>query len=217
MRRTSISCWPLAALLALAACNGMFAEQATTGALSAATVKAEQLDPSVASPLAQRTARGVVAGTLSQLEAGEQRELLHELIASTAAAAVGGIASRDSVALGQIANVATANAIAALTRELEADGALRGSMISAAREISAASVAGAREELRGMFPACPTDEPNCVERRIVDISRSVSRGVAKGVFDAFHLGALALAFIGGVLITLLAVAVVRVVRPAHGP
>jgi hypothetical protein len=203
----------------LAACNGLLEQksgQATTGALQALREEAQNIDPNVVGPIAERNARGFVAGTLSQLGSEEQEAQLRELVAAAAAAAVGGIAAQDREALGQIANVAAANAIAAFARELES-GSLRGSMISTARELSASSIAGARDELRGMLPTCPTDDPNCIESRIVDISRSVSRGVAKGVYDAFELGVLGLAFLAGVLITLLALAVVRVVRPAHGP
>lgn len=218
MRSTLSSPRIAVAVLVLAACNGLIEQksgQATTGALQAVREEAADIDATVAGPLAERSARGVVSGALSQLGSDEQQAQLHQLIASSAAAAVGGIAAQDRDALGQLANVAATNAIAAFARELES-GSLRGSILSTARELSASSIAGARDELRGMFPACPTGEPSCVENRIVELSRSVSRGVAKGVFDAFQLGALGLAFLGGVLITLLAIVVVRVVRPAHG-
>ncbi len=186
--------------------------QATTGALQALQEQSANLDPNFVSPVAERTTRGVIVGALSQLDNEEQQALLRELIASSAAAAVGGIAAQDQAALGRLADLAAANAIAALSRELEADGPLRANLNSATRQLSASAIAGARDQLRDLVPSCAQNDPNCIERRIVELSRSVSRGVAKGVFDELELGALGLAFLGGVILTLVVMAFVRIAR-----
>lgn len=205
------------ACLALGACGivGSKSEDVTAGAIRAAKQEVGQVDPTVVGPIAERNARGVVVGTLSQLGGDTESQSFRDLVASSAAAAVGGIAFQDRAAVGQIANLAAANAIDAFARELGADGALRGNMSLATRELSASAIAGARDELRGLVPSCPGDEPNCVERRLVELSRQVSRGIARGVADELRLGVLVLAFLGGVTITLIVLAFMRLGRTAH--
>lgn len=187
--------WLAGGVVAVAATVGCGAAQmvgarATQGAAEAARQQALRADPSEPSVLAERAARGTVQGALSQMDTPEQREQLASTLRLAFAAGV-----RGGIEEAMRASSERADAVAATT-EL----------------ISASAVRGARQEIGGLFPECRgSDRDRCVERRLGDLSRAVSSGVAEGMRELFAIPLLLLGFVCGIA-TALALSWIRAAR-----
>jgi hypothetical protein len=178
-----------------ASCSQMVGKRATQGSLTAVQRAAEEADPTVASPLAERASRGAVTGALSQVNQPAQKAELQEAVAAAATAAV-----------------------AALAGSLR-DEWTRQDTEAAARAVSASAIQGVRDELHDTFPECTGPErAACVNEKIRAMSRAATSGMAQGIAGEIKLGAFAAAFGLGALFAALMVSLlrrpVRVVEPA---
>jgi hypothetical protein len=190
-------------------------EAATTGALRAAGAKVSRIDPQQLTTAAEAGARAAVQGALSQLDDAETRRRLEEIVMAAAAATLRGIAEQERAALVRISDDAATGVIRALAAGLE--GPLQQGVADTTRTMSASAIAGARDELATVFPECTGHERRaCIERRIGELSHAASLGVARGILEGLAPGLVAIAFLAGAGLTLLAVLVVRGSRSRRG-
>lgn len=188
-------------------------EQATKGALRAASAKVQRIEPGALDPLADASARAVVTGVLSTLDDPAQQRQLAEVVSVSAAAALRGLAGADvDAAFGAMADLVASRTLAALARELAFDTPLRLGMNDATHALAGSAVAGARDELTTWWGCAGRDDQGCMERRLSALTRELTRGATQGVFDTLAIGLLVSSFIAGVLLTMIVVAVVLVVR-----
>ena len=211
----------LICLLALVALGGCAAkiqrgtEAATTGALRAAGAKASRVDPQRLTTATEAGARATVQGALSQLDDAQTRRQLEQIVMAAAAATLRGIVEQERAALVRISDDAATGVIRALAAGLE--GPLQRGVADTTRTMSASAIAGARDELATVFPECTGSERRaCIERRIGELSHAASLGVARGILEGLAPGLLAIAFLAGAALTLVAVLVVRGSRSRRG-
>ena len=204
------------AVMAYAGCTsivGRGSERATRGALRAAGEKAHRIDPAAVAPVAEAGAGAVVTGALVQVDEPAQQRQLAELVTLATAAAMRGVAGAELEAtIGAIAGLGASRTLAALARALAVDAPLRHGLREATRELAGSAMDGARDELSSWWGCTGRDEPRCIERRLVELTRELTRGATQGACDTLAVGLLTLAFVAGVLLTVIVVAVVLVVR-----
>jgi hypothetical protein len=106
-----------------------------------------------------------------------------------------------------------------LSRQLESQigpdgqGPLARSFSALAQQMSAAAADGFAQSLREDDADCT--EPGkrqCAQQRVQALSRSVGAGVAQGFASALRVPVLIVAFLAGVMVTILALAFVRMAR-----
>jgi len=204
------------ALMAYVGCANVVdrkTERVTQGALRAAGEKVQQIDPGAIEPLTEAGARAVVSAVLAQLNSPAQQRQLAEVVTVMTAAASRGIAGADlDVTAGAMADLVASRTLAVLTRELAVDAPLRHGMNDATRELAGSVVAGARDELTIWWGCTGRDSRHCIERRLIALTRELTRGATEGVLETLAVGLLALSFIAGVLVSVVVVVVVLVVR-----
>jgi hypothetical protein len=183
-----------------------------TGALRASEARLAQIDPEIVAPLAEAGARATVDGALRALEEDDTQRRLEQAVRVAAAAVVRGIVEGEREMLVAFSDDIAARVIRTIATGFE--GPLRTSIADTTRVVSASAVKGARDELTLMFPECVDgDRQRCVERRITELSRAASFGAARGVTAGLRPLLLALSFVAGVGLTLLAVLVMQRRRP----
>jgi hypothetical protein len=126
----------------------------------------------------------------------------------------------DRSAVGLLA-AQTAQAFSeGIARELgeSGGGPLAVSISGAAERIAGAALRGADDAMPGPFPECRGEgRTACVQRRLEELSRVVSAGVARGVWDGFKLGFLAVAFGLGVVVAVAVACAIAVLRAHRTP
>lgn len=211
---------PIVALVAVVACAShaqMIGYRATKGVKG----QVAQINPVVARTLGDEAARGAVTGALSELASEQQRELIGAIVETTSEAAARGVAVALSPASQQIQELvdhAMASALSGVDRSvamavsgverrlaqtLAEDSTLRQQLAATAHQMSASAVFGVRDAMADIFPQCTgADRRRCVEREVGELSRAAARGMLVGFVGAGW-PILAVAFLAGVLVTLL--------------
>ncbi len=195
-------------LAVLGGCVHHAARQTTAGAMTSVERRLQELSPTVPGPLAERSARGAVTGVLSELSSPEQQARFDSVVTAASTAVIRGIGvglrGTDGVALRQVADRAAAGAVDRLAYVVEYDPALRGSLATITRELSASAVIGAREELESWFPTCAeAGHAACIERHVTSLARAAARGAVAGMVEAARLPLVGLAFLAGILVAFL--------------
>jgi hypothetical protein len=201
-----------ACALACAGCAHSIGQSATRGAAETIQTKISKVDTEAALAVARRTAAAAAEGALSELSAHTH---VFDAVATTAATAAArgfldGMRAADAEVLALV-DRASAHMVAGVGRALANDEAFRASVVSLAGDMSASATVRARDEIATVFPACAgADRQRCIEDYIANLSRAAARGLTSGLAAPVKLAVLALAFLSGVLLTLL---VVRGRRP----
>jgi hypothetical protein len=184
------------------------------GAHAAKGVKSQiaAVDPEVTQAIAENAARGVVTGTLLELE--DKNQMLEVVMREASNAVARGIANAAPTyadAIQTVVDRASTGAVAALGRSLETDAAFRRNLAETSRQMSESAVYGARDAL-DLFSECrgAADRKRCIAQYVDDVSRAAARGITGGIVDALKAPMIAIAFVTGVLATLL---VARIRRP----
>jgi hypothetical protein len=198
---------PMFALVAAVACVS-HAKQVAKAATKGVKAQLAQIDPTVARTLGDQAARGVVTGALAALESEQHRELLGSFVETTSRAAARGFTyalSTESVRVQQLVDRTVANAVSGFGRRLAEDPTLRGQLAAITHQLSSSAVHGARDALADIFPECSgvSDRRRCIEDVVGEVSRVAARGMMTGFIGAAKWPILALAFLAGVLVTLL--------------
>jgi hypothetical protein len=145
-------------------------------------------------------AERAVEGAIAALDAPEQRARMQQVVDAAVAQAVatafrvGGEAAREGVAgvsgeqiallMGKVARTAVDDALHGLTADLgsRGEGPLAVSLAGTGKNVSAAAVGGALEQLNQLFPGCRgADAVACVNRQIAGMSQSAAIGFAAGL------------------------------------
>jgi hypothetical protein len=155
-------------------------------------------DPSrqVSRVFAERAMEGAIAA----LDAPEQRARIQQVVDAAVAQAVAtafravGEATREEVAgvsgqqlalvTGKVARTAADEALRGLVAELgsHGEGPLGASLAATGKNVSAAAVGGALDQLNQLFPGCRgADAVACVNRQIASMSQSAAIGFAAGL------------------------------------
>lgn len=223
-------------MLAIAAATGcgLAFERAGARATQGASAKLEaqaHAEPGEPGPVAERVARGTVAGILAELETPAHREDLRRITAAASASVVDGLLAEATrpeqlAHLRWVAQVAAASAlrgfthgdgglavvadqtmhglVAAVSRELgtEGDGPLARSLYATAEQLSASTMRGIRGEV-GLFAECRgPGRDRCIDQRLMDLSRAASLGVRDGIRGLIEIPLLVISFLLGLIVAL---------------
>lgn len=187
---------------------------AATGALRASREKLAQINPEAVAPIANAAARATVEGALRELEETDTQRRLEHAVRVASAAIVRGIVEGERQKLTALSDEVATRAVGTIVEGFE--GPLRTTLVDTTRVVAASAVKGARDELMLLFPECGEgDRQRCVDRRINDLSRAASFGAARGIIAGLRPILLAVSFLAGVGITLLAALVVQRRKPRH--
>jgi hypothetical protein len=192
------------ALVAVIACEH-HAQMIARGATKGVKAQVAQIDPAAWRAVGDQAARGAVTGALAELASEQHRELVSEIVDTTSQAAARGVAmSLDSEKLQQLVDRTVASAVGGVGRHLAADTMLQEQLGAMTHQMSASAVYGARDAL---FPECSSaaDRRGCIEDEVGEMARAAARGMMGGLVSAARWPILALAFLAGVLVTLLIV------------
>ncbi len=145
-------------------------------------------------------AERAVEGAIAALDAPEQRARLQQVTDAAVAQAIAtafraaGEATRDQVAgpvgreaalfMGKVARTAVDDALRGVVAELgsHGEGPLATSMAGTGKNVSAAVVGSALDQLNQLFPGCRgADAVACVNRQIASMSQSAAIGFAAGL------------------------------------
>lgn len=228
-RSSRLAIGPFAVALALLAnaCAGqMMGKNAARGAAEevANGQAANADDPSrqISRVLAQRAMEGAVAA----LDAPEQRARIQQLVNAAVAeavatafrtatevprgtgAGVGGPGGVSPIALlmGQVARSAVDDAVRTLVADLgsHGEGPLAASIVGTGKNVSAAVVGSAIDQLNELFPGCRgPDAVACVNRQIASMSQSAAVGFSVGLRQTIGWALLIFAALIGLLMGLL--------------
>ncbi len=212
------------------------AEGALQGAKSSG--KEEGKEPPAAPDFAamgEKASQGLVRGGLEALSAPEQQAQIRALMGMVVGQAIGSAlgsgaapelrknrSEAPSQAEGPAAQLArqAARAFAEeLGRELSRqlgpgpEGTLASSLAQVAERVSASTVRGAREQLPDLAPECTgPDRARCLQGRLQELGRATSAGMTQGVRANLGLWPIALAFLFGVLLTVLLASIIYAAR-----
>jgi hypothetical protein len=195
------------ALIAALGCESQ-AKRVAMSATSGVKEKVAQIDPAIASTIAEEAARGAKAGVLAEVNSEEFSEAIDAVFARASKAATRGVLTAlQEGELQQLADRTVASAVSTVGRQLSEDTTVRDQLGAISHQVSASAVYGARDALADSFPEC-TGSSNwrrCVEGEMHAMARSASRGLIVGIVDAIKWPILALVFLAGALFTLLLV------------
>ena len=211
--------------LLVSACAHQVGKNAASGATQVvAAGQAESAnDPSrqVSRVFAERA----VEGAIGALDAPEQRAKIQQIVDAAVAQAVvtafraAGEATRDQAAgvsgrpaspvallMGQVARTAVDDAVRGVVADLGAhgEGPLAASLAGTGKNVSAAVVGGALEQLDELFPGCRgPDAVACVNRQIGSMSQAAALGFSAGLRQTIGWALLIFAGLIGLLMGLL--------------
>jgi hypothetical protein len=182
-------------------CAEHAASKATEGALD--TLAEKTGSPPGERP-AETVARRAVEGALAHLTEPEQLEKIREVAGQAAQAAA-----------TQAGQAAVAAITAQLGRDLgsHAEGPLAQQVSALVEEATRSATEGA---LRSFAPGCAPGDAACIDRRMAALSERAAAGFVLGLRDQLGVVPLAVAFLLGVLATLVVVLAVRLVRGPRG-
>jgi uncharacterized membrane protein YoaK (UPF0700 family) len=112
-------------------------------------------------------------------------------------------------AIGLITDEVITGAMRGMSRGLE-DRSFGRNLDTATQQFSSAMIRGVRKEVRDMFPECSRAGAgeNCLEMRIVAMSRAASAGMREALTGVISVPMLALAFLVGAIAAALVTVVV---------
>jgi len=201
----------------------VFAERATEGALSVldAPEQRERIQR-----LVDMAVQRAIEGSVAALDAPAQRERIRQVVNSAVAEAItsafqvaiegpggersgaGGqhLASPIAVLTGQVARTAVDATVRGLVADLGGDGQgpLAASIAGTGKNVSAAVVGSALDQLNELFPGCHgPDAVACVNRQIASMSQSAAIGFSAGLRQTIGWALLIFAGLIGLLMGLL--------------
>ena len=199
----------------------VFAQRAMEGTLAAldAPEQRERVQQ-----LVNMVAERAMEGSVAALDAPAQRERIQRIVdaavdqavasafrSTTEALEGGGASGQGGVSpvasvMGQAARTAVDDAVRALVANLGAqgEGPLATSLAATSKNVSAAVVGTAREQLDELFPGCRgPDAVACVNRQIAGMSRSAAIGFSAGLRQTIGWALLIFAGLIGLLMGLL--------------
>ncbi len=190
-----------------AACSSMFREAGkgiATGMVQGSQTEVKGAGQTEPGTVAEHMARDVVGGSLGEMSTAERIAELQLVANAAAAAALRGMAnataSEHQSAIELVTNDVITGAMRAMTRELDAGGFVK-SMDTTTQHVTGAMIRGVRNEMRDMFPECRGKEAreNCLENRIIAISRAASTGMREALTGVIAVPMLGLSFIVGAI------------------
>jgi len=226
LRRVLGALGPFAAFaLLVSACAHQMGKNAASGATQVvAEGQAENAnDPSrqVSRVFAERAMEGAIGA----LDAPEQRAKIQQIVDAAVAQAVvtafraAGEATHDQLAgvpgrpaspvallMGQVARTAVDDAVRGVVADLgrHGEGPLAASLAGTGKNVSAAVVGGALDQLNELFPGCRgPDAVACVNRQIASMSQSAALGFSAGLRQTIGWALLIFAGLIGLLMGLL--------------
>jgi hypothetical protein len=197
----------------------VFAQRATEGALAAfdAPEQRQRMQQ-----LVNMFADQAIEGSVAALDAPAQRERIQKIVDAAVAQAVasafrstskvlqgGGASGQVSPVaslVGQVARTAVDEAVRELVANLGAQGQgpLAMSLAATSRDVSAAAVGSALDQLNELFPGCRgPDAVACVNRQIAGMSQSAAIGFSAGLRQTIGWALLIFAGLIGLLMGLL--------------
>ena len=223
-----LATWSLAATLVLLA--SACAHQMGKNAAQGATQLLEQGQAATADDQSRQISRVMaeraVEGAIAALDAPEQRARIQQVVDAAVAQAVvtafraAGDATRGQVAavagqhpvspvalfMGQVARTAVDDALRGLVADLgsHGEGPLGASLAGTGKNVSAAVVGSALDQLHDLFPGCRgADAVACVNRQIASMSQSAAIGFSAGLRQTIGWALLIFAGLVGLLMGLL--------------
>jgi hypothetical protein len=201
----------------------VFAQRVTEGALVAldAPEQRERLQR-----LVNMVAEQAIEGSVAALDAPAQRERIQQVVNGAVAEAVtsalqvatkgpggerAGVAGEPGVGpiallVGQVARTAVDDAVRGLVADLgrHGEGPLAASLAGTGKNVSAAVVGSALDQLHDLFPGCRgPDAVACVNRQIASMSQSAAIGFSAGLRQTIGWALLIFAGLIGLLMGLL--------------
>jgi len=210
----------------LLGCSGIarqIGESGAEGVLTATQEQAKEKGPEPAEPLT----KGLIEGLSGPQQLRQIGDVSEAAVAGGLRAATEsspGVGGRVETAPIELVSAQAARAFAAaFSQELvlqlgtQGEGPLAQSLAATGREMSASAMAGASDELGALFPECVGSErARCIERRLADLSRAASTGVAEGFWDGVGLRPLVIGLVMGFALAVLVGLGLSAVR-THGP
>jgi hypothetical protein len=199
-------------------CTGMFREAGKglgTGLVQGSQSEVKGAGQTEPGTVAENTARDIITGTLGEAAQSERLAELQLVATAAASAALRGLANATGLenqsAVGLITDEVITGAMRGMSRGLQ-DEMFARNLDTATQHFSSAMIRGVRREVRDMFPECNRADAreNCLEMRIVAISRAASAGMREAMTAVISVPMLVLAFlIGAIAAALVTVVVMR--------
>jgi hypothetical protein len=201
-RALRLAPWLFAAVLALleSACAHQMGKNAAQGATQVLAEGQAATSDDQSKQISRIMAERAVEGAIAAMDAPEQRARIQQVVDGAVAQAVAtafraaGEATRAEVAgaagqqvaflMGKVARAAVDDALHGLAADLgsHGEGPLAVSIAGTGKNVSAAVVGGALDQLNQLFPGCRgTDALACVNRQIASMSQSAAIGFAAGL------------------------------------
>ena len=226
-RARGIATGSLLATLLASAC----AHQMGKGAVAGAAQKVEQDQAAIADDpskqISRIAAQRAIEGAVAALDAPEQRAKIQQVVNAAVTEAVAsalrtatevpqgenaGLAGERGVSpvallMGQAARSAVTDAIHQVVADLghNGEGPLAASIAGTGKNVSAAVVGSALDQLTELFPGCRgPDAVGCINRQIYGMSQSAAVGFSTGVRKTIGWQLLIVAALIGLLLGLLA-------------
>ncbi|NVB84493.1 MAG: hypothetical protein HOV81_39325 [Kofleriaceae bacterium] len=197
-------------------CTGIFREAGKglgTGMAQASQTEVKGAGQTEPGTLAEHTARDIITGSLDEAAQSERLAELQLVASAAASAALRGMANATGLenqsAIGLITDEVITGAIRGMSRGLE-DRSFGRNLDTATQHFSSAMIRGVRSEMRDMFPECSRADAreNCLETRIIAMSRAASAGLREALTGVISVPMLALAFLVGAIAAALVTIVV---------
>jgi hypothetical protein len=216
VRGTTLGAWlALAGLCGSAGCAQHAGSQATSGALQSlsAGIREAEEDEQLSTIVAGRAVQGAV----SKLSEPEQLAALRLVVGATTDAALarafaafleagpGGVSPLERMGAAMAGGFRD-TMVSGLSRDLGEAGPLAASLGGTAYRTAARATDGAVERL---FPGCRADDPSCLDHRVAALSREAAAGFGRGLRESLGLPVLVLAFLAGVVVTLMVMLTIR--------
>lgn len=205
----------LAAVPLAGACASRAGASATQGALEELRTPPPEGSPRIAERLGRYTAEGALA----ELSSPEGLERISSVVDTTVTRSLEAALrsprvqgrGRGGGPAGSLVDRLARDSVAAFSFELQralgpdGRGPLAASVGASVEQVSGAAVRGARSELGELFPGCEgEDRRACVEDGVRSLGRAAAAGFLEGVVGSAAWPALALAFVLGIALAVIA-------------
>jgi hypothetical protein len=219
--------WAAPVLVALAAlgCARQAGSRAAGGAMDTVREKVEQEAAPGEAPM-QTIAGRAVDGAITHLTSPQNVAAVQRVVqAATSQAVKSALDAASQPVLGTgigrvelLVEETTTALRTSLSEGLVSDlgrdghGPLGASLSATARNAAASATDGA---LVRLLPTCTADDPDCLDRRLAELSYDAAAGFMRGVRDSIEVGALIAAFLAGLAVATIVALAVALLRRRH--
>jgi hypothetical protein len=206
----------LACLLALggAGCAAHAGSKAASGALQGVQEQSQAFKQETGNYMAQVIAQRTMRGALDEIQRPEQFQWLMNAAAMTASTTVNRVLadataeggplspSRMATLSSDVAQTVEQQLARTLARDLGpgGEGPLGRALAATSGQMSGAV---ARGMVGTLLPGCTPGDADCIDRRIAQLGQGVGAGLARGALQGMSWLLVAVAFLGGVITTVL--------------